>query len=629
MSDTQPTIIADAMIGRAIGNYVVRRMLGQGGMGTVYFAEHPGIGKRVALKVLHAEFASQPEIVNRFFHEAKAVNDIQHPNIVDIIDFGTLPPPSPADPPIVYFFMEYLEGTSLTDLLRRESPLPCPRAMAIALQIADALAASHRTGIIHRDLKSDNVMLVSRQQQDFVKLLDFGIAKMVGNSTSSQRTRTGIVMGTPQYMSPEQCEGRSTIDHRTDIYALGIVLYQMLTGRVPFYGDSFGEVLVQQMAIPPLAPSLIAPQISAHLEQVVLKALEKRAEHRYARMEDMILALRDPVPYVEARGGCAGFLVSPVLRDPALVGSRAAMVMFATGQPVSTTLGGSAAQTAAQTAAPARSRTARTIKIGLAAGVVAILAIGLAVTARQDRPATAPGGSAAQVAASDPAAASPTASAQPAAAPAPPAAAAPSPSAAPQPSPPTTTAPAVATTAATAPSTTTAPAPSTTAQPSPPAATSQRLPPQPAVTPGDPPSQAAAPLGVRPISITIESTPSGARVFVDGESTARGTTPYVLERAPDATPAEVRLVLAGYRPLKRSIELDRDRKLRFALDRLAGPASPVARPDRPAGPAPAAAKPDRPAGPGSAAARPDRTTTEHDDSDDPMDPFAKKKKEGP
>src|SRR5260221_9278630 len=108
MGDTQPTVVADAMIGRAIGNYVVRRVLGQGGMGTVYFAEHPAIGKRVALKVLHAEFAAQPEIVNRFFNEAKAVNDIQHPNIVDIVDFGTLPPPSPADSPIVYFLMEYL-----------------------------------------------------------------------------------------------------------------------------------------------------------------------------------------------------------------------------------------------------------------------------------------------------------------------------------------------------------------------------------------------------------------------------------------------------------------------------------------------------------------------------------------
>jgi hypothetical protein len=260
------------------------------------------------------------------------------------------------------------------------------------------------------------------------------------------------------------------------------------------------------------------------------------------------------------------------------------MVMFATGQPASTTLGGFAAQTAAQPPAPTRSRAVRTIKIGFAAGIVSILAIGLAVTVRQDRPAAAAGGSAPQVPASPPAVPPATPSAQAAAAPVSPA-------------------------AAVAP-------PSTTAQPSPPA-TSPPLPPKPAVTPGDPPSRAAAPLGVRSISITIESTPAGARVFVDGEPTARGTTPYVLERALDATPAEVRLVLAGYRPLKRSIELDRDRKLRFVLDRLAGPASPVARPDRPAAPAPAAARPGRP----------DRATTEHDDSDDPMDPFTKKKTE--
>jgi hypothetical protein len=615
MAETQPTIVADPIIGRAIGNYVVRRLLGQGGMGSVYFAEHPTIGKRVALKVLHAEFSVQPEIVNRFFNEAKSVNDIQHPNIVDIIDFGTLPPISPNDPPFVYFFMEYIEGASVTDLIAREGRLPPARAQAIALQIADALATSHRKGIVHRDLKSDNVMLVSRGQHDFVKLLDFGIAKMTGNATSSQRTRTGIVMGTPQYMSPEQCEGRSTIDHRTDIYALGILLYQMLTGRVPFVGANFGEVLVQQMAIPPLAPSLLAPQISPHLEQVVLKALEKRQEHRYALMDDMLLALRDPVQYVEAQG--PGFLVSPVLRDPALTGSRAAIAMFGTGAGQGgTTLGGAAAQTAGPQAKP---RPGRALKLGLAAGVAAVIAVAIAMSVRHAPPETSPGGTVAQ---------SPVA--------APPGPAAPSP----------------------APQAQATPSSPAAGAPQPPSAAPQAAPPAPGAAPAMPSGQPAGPSGapaqtatpaVRAVSITVASTPPGARVFVGGEPTARGTTPFVLDGARDAAPIEIRLVLPGYRPHKRLVEFDRNREIRTVLDRLSGPTSAAT---KPASAAPAAAKPAestpaaaKAAGATPAAAKPAETPPDvarpagHDDKDDPMDPFAKKspapqkadgqKKEGP
>jgi eukaryotic-like serine/threonine-protein kinase len=162
MVDTQPTLIPDPLIGRVIGNYFVKQKIGEGGMGSVYFAEHPTIGKRVALKVLHGELAAQPEIVSRFFNEAKAVNDIQHPNIVDIIDFGTIPALRPSDPPLVYFTMELINGISLTELIRSEAKLTIERALGIAAQIADALGASHRVGIVHRDLKPDNVMLVQR-----------------------------------------------------------------------------------------------------------------------------------------------------------------------------------------------------------------------------------------------------------------------------------------------------------------------------------------------------------------------------------------------------------------------------------------------------------------------------------
>jgi serine/threonine-protein kinase len=301
----------DPLIGQTIGNYRVTQKLGEGGMGSVYLAEHPHIGKKVALKVLHAEFASNQEVVARFFNEARAVNDIGHPNIVDIVDYGVLQG-GPTGDRMVYFIMEYLGGRTLTQLIRNESPLPPERALMIALQVADALAASHRTGIIHRDLKPDNVMLLQRgRESDFVKLLDFGIAKLTTDQQGSRRTRTGIVMGTPAYMSPEQCEGRGMIDHRTDVYALGILLYEMLTGRVPFVGEGYGEILVQHLTQPPAPPSTFRG-LSPHVEVVVLKALEKRPDLRFPTMEEFMRAMADPVGYVEAMGGIAGFTQRPI-----------------------------------------------------------------------------------------------------------------------------------------------------------------------------------------------------------------------------------------------------------------------------------------------------------------------------
>ena len=303
----------DLLIGQTIGNYLVTQKLGEGGMGSVYLAEHPSIGKKVALKVLHSEFSTNQEVAARFFHEAKAVNDIGHPNIVDIVDFGILQAAGGRDQ-LVYFIMEYLAGMTLSQLIRAEAPLAPERALGIALQVADALSASHKCGIVHRDLKPDNVILMQRgRERDFVKLLDFGIAKLTGGSAAgSHRTRTGIVMGTPAYMSPEQCEGRDTVDRRTDIYALGIVLYEMLTGRVPFVGEGYGEILVQHLTQRPVPPSQFR-MLPAHVEVVVLKALEKRADMRYPTMEEFMRAMSDPVGFVEAHGGVSGFLQRPLV----------------------------------------------------------------------------------------------------------------------------------------------------------------------------------------------------------------------------------------------------------------------------------------------------------------------------
>jgi serine/threonine-protein kinase len=348
----------DLLIGQTIGNYLVTQKLGEGGMGSVYLAEHPSIGKKVALKVLHAELSSNASVIDRFFNEAKAVNDIGHPNIVDVVDYGVIQAPGRGQ--LVYFIMEYLAGLTLSQLIRSEAPLPPERALGIALQVADALAASHRAGIVHRDLKPDNIILMTRhRERDFVKLLDFGIAKLTGDTASgSQRTQTGVIMGTPAYMSPEQCDGRGKIDHRADVYALGIVLYEMLTGRVPFVGEGYGEVLVQHLTQPPMPPSQYR-MMNAHVEAVVMKALEKRPELRYPTMEEMMRALADPVGFVESHGGIVGFMQRQLMPStaplPPIRMTPAPMTTPAPGQiptpyglttPAPTTLGGASGEVA-------------------------------------------------------------------------------------------------------------------------------------------------------------------------------------------------------------------------------------------------------------------------------------------
>jgi serine/threonine-protein kinase len=290
------------MIGQTVGNYRVTELIGEGGMGIVYLAEHPAIGRRAAVKILRASLTDNPEITKRFFNEARAANAIRHPGIVEVFDCGTLPTGAS------YIVMELLEGENLAARLRRVGRLPLAEARHIAAQTASALAAAHAAGIVHRDLKPDNLFLVPDERDassELVKVLDFGIAKLgqQGSNTSSVRTRTGSVMGTPAYMSPEQCRGTREIDHRTDIYALGVIIYEMVCGRPPFVSEGFGELVHLHISAPPPPPRTISAAIPEDLERLILCCLAKDPDERVQTMGDVHAALTGrPTPPARVTG---------------------------------------------------------------------------------------------------------------------------------------------------------------------------------------------------------------------------------------------------------------------------------------------------------------------------------------
>jgi serine/threonine-protein kinase len=271
----------DPLIGQTLdGRYKIERVLGEGGMGIVYKAVHTTLGKPLAIKVLRPEVSKNEEIVQRFRQEAQSASQIGNPHIIDISDFGTLADGS------TYFVMEFLTGKSLT-VAQADGKFSLARTIHVVRQLAGALGAAHDIGIVHRDLKPDNVQLVERGgQKDFVKVLDFGIAK-VGGSTS-KLTQAGQVFGTPHYMSPEQCAG-TNVDHRTDIYAVGVMLYEMACSKVPFDADNLMGILTKHLYENPIAPHELAPPVDVPpaLEAVILKCLQKKPEARYQTMAEL------------------------------------------------------------------------------------------------------------------------------------------------------------------------------------------------------------------------------------------------------------------------------------------------------------------------------------------------------
>ena len=275
----------DSLLGTTLaGKYRIEERLNEGGMGTVYRGTHVLMDKTVAVKVLRPSLAADEKIVARFSREARAASRISHPNALSVTDFGE------DESGHVFLVMEYLSGRTLKQLIRDEGPLPLPRVVEITRQVGDALNAAHQQGVIHRDLKSDNIMLLDTTSGDYAKVLDFGIAKInePEGAVDTNLTAPNLVIGTPQYMSPEQCSHDSEIDARSDIYSMGVILYEMLVGHVPFSGDSPTIVMMKHLQDP--VPSVLEERndLPAAVGRVVARAMAKVPDHRYQNVPELV-----------------------------------------------------------------------------------------------------------------------------------------------------------------------------------------------------------------------------------------------------------------------------------------------------------------------------------------------------
>ncbi len=287
--------------GQSFGNFQVVRLLGEGGFGEVYEAENPFLQRRAAIKVLHTGMVQDPELVRRFLNEARAASAIRHPNIIEVFDAGVTPEGEP------YILMEFLEGDSLQKVLLDRGRIPLRTVQEITRQAGSALAAAHAAGIVHRDLKPENLFLIPDEGMPMgfrMKVLDFGIAKVKhrDDQNSTLKTQAGLLMGSPAYMSPEQCRDSSDVDLRSDIYSLAVMVYEMLAGVPPFASKSATEMLVMQITAepPPLRQQI--PNLPDYVEQAVMRALAKDRELRYGSVDYFVGALLGTYPALTAQG---------------------------------------------------------------------------------------------------------------------------------------------------------------------------------------------------------------------------------------------------------------------------------------------------------------------------------------
>jgi len=290
------------------GKYRIEKLIKRGGMGAVYRGKHVLMEKTVAIKVLRPSLAADPDVVARFSREAKAASRISHPHAVSVTDFGE------AENGVVFLVMEYLDGRTQKEIIRHEGPMSLERVVEIIRQVAGALDAAHAGGVIHRDLKSDNIMLVRHNGDEWAKVLDFGIAKirLPEGAHDPDLTAPDLVIGTPQYMSPEQCSEARTIDARSDVYSLGVIVFEMLAGTVPFTGESATSIMMKQVQEPP--PSLLALRrdLPVGLEGVIQRALAKQPADRFQTASELSDALAGAAAG-EAPAASAAFIAGQTL----------------------------------------------------------------------------------------------------------------------------------------------------------------------------------------------------------------------------------------------------------------------------------------------------------------------------
>ena len=279
---------SDPLLGQTLaGKYLIEKLIKRGGMGAIYQGKHVLMDKTVAIKVLRPALAVDDDVVARFSREAKAASRISHPHAVSVTDFGE------SENGIVFLVMEYLEGRTLKEIIRSEGAMPLTRVVEIIRQVTGALDAAHGQGVVHRDLKSDNIMVSQTNGGDWAKVLDFGIAKIQQPASvkDADLTAPNLVIGTPQYMSPEQCSQTHPLDARSDIYSLGVIIYEMLAGRVPFTGESATIIMMKHVQDPP--PSVLAtrPDLPPAVDAVIARALAKVPADRFQTAGELFAAL--------------------------------------------------------------------------------------------------------------------------------------------------------------------------------------------------------------------------------------------------------------------------------------------------------------------------------------------------